>query len=277
MERRSPSSERCAHRSKALAAQRLANHRQPAESERNTHHFRLALWQLWRLGGSPPHAESGAAGSGPAGAYFPASLSPSSRTSGRRRLSVARPMPLTFIRSSMARSRPRRDRSARIAVARFSPMPGRRRKSSNPAELRTTGSSGDAGPREVAGAVVGDGESSTRKAGGDGAIGLAATGGAGGPPDAEGAAARAATGVVTDPATAARPIAARQARPIATRATRAAGFAKREADTRAAMRDKTPRSGRVMARLRPANRGERARILSKCHAASDLGRAHARR
>src|SRR5579863_4103745 len=141
------------------------------------------------------------------GPYLPASPGSSKRTSGRRRLRVARPMPLTFIRSSMARSLPRRVRSARIAVARFSPMPGSRRKSSIPAEFRKTGSSGEAGPRDVGGLVAATGAVATGETSGGDAIGLGAVGAAA---DAEVAAARAATGVATEPATAARPIAARQ-------------------------------------------------------------------
>ena len=66
----------------------------------------------------------------------------SRRTRGRSFFSVARPIPLTRIKSSISRKRPSFARRLKIAVARFGPMLGNLSRSSTAAVLRWTGSSG---------------------------------------------------------------------------------------------------------------------------------------
>jgi hypothetical protein len=139
-------------------------------------------------------------------------------------LSIERPIPFTFSKSSIDRNRPRCIRSARMALARLAPTPGRRRRSSKVAELSDTGSPGEAGERggdadEDAELSVGAGKGSALGAMGAataetvGAVALAL--------EEEGADG----GAVPMPPAAVRPTSARRRRPPATPMVRAAGFA----------------------------------------------------
>jgi hypothetical protein len=131
----------------------------------------------------------------------------------------------------------------RIAFARFSPTPGRRRRSSALAVLRTTGSSDDAGVRGLAEDSVvaameadppeGDGEAAD-------AEGPAARGGA-----LAGAEAPAPPPPVAS-ATAVRPMNARRTRPAAASVTRAIGFTRGEPTARATCDRASRRAGFIV-------------------------------
>ena len=82
-----------------------------------------------------------------------------SRTSlGSRRRSERSPRPRTRRRSRRLLKRPRRARSATMALARFAPTPGSAIKSSAPATLSTTRPSGSTAPATCCVSAQGEGE-----------------------------------------------------------------------------------------------------------------------